>query len=290
MAIHSLTHLVDGIPAEVVPVTNRGLAYADGVFETILYHGLRPVLWRQHYDRLMLGCEKLTLQTPPDQEQQLLDQCKLLLEANPRATSIIKIMVIRGGQGRGYRTASDARVQTILSVYPVPDYPLASYREGIKLWLCQTRLSINAQLAGIKHLARLEQVLASMEFNDAEYQEGLMLDPDHRVIEGTRSNIFLELEGQLVTPALDHSGVAGVMRGFILGCQDQLDISVSAEPVALEQLTRVTGAFVCNSVFGIWPIRTIRLGVDKMVNFPPGKITRLVQNHVFQTLGVGVSL
>ena len=290
MAIHPHTHLVDGIPAEVVPVTNRGLAYADGVFETIRFRGERPVLWRSHYARLVLGCERLRLQIPPDLERQLLDQCKQLINANPLPACIIKIMVTRSGSGRGYRPASDAGVQIIHSLYPLPEYPAEYYHEGVDLWLCQTRLSLNPQFAGIKHLARLEQVLASLEFDDAKYQEGLMLDPDDRIIEGTRSNLFLELDGQLVTPATYHSGVTGVMRGFILDCQDQLGISTRIEEVTLAHLAEATAAFVCNSVFGIWPVRIVHQGDDGMINFSPGDMTRALQQHVFQTLGVGVSL
>lgn len=290
MANRPLTHLVDGIPADVVSISNRGLAYSDGLFETILFRGITPVLWPQHFARLMLGCEKLALRLPANPEQLLLGQCEQLLHANPLAASVIKILVTRSGIGRGYRPSPDAGVQTLLSLHPAPRYPTLNYSEGVNLWLCATRLAANPQFAGIKHLARLEQVMASMEFADPQYQEGLMLDQDNRVIECTRSNIFLEMDGRLVTPALNEAGVAGVMRTTILERGHQLGIGVMVEPVALEQLTQAQAGFVCNSVYGIWPIRTLRLGDDKMIRWQQGRITRLLQNHLFQTLQLGVYL
>jgi 4-amino-4-deoxychorismate lyase len=290
MVNHPVKHLVDGVPADTVPVSNRGLAYGDGLFETVLFRGHTPVLWELHYERLVLGCKKLALDLPANQEQQLLAHCGQLLEENNPLSSIIKIMVIRNSNGRGYRPSPTAGVQTIISLYPAPDYPERWYTEGVNLWACQTRLSVNSQFAGIKHLARLEQVMASMEFSESEYQEGLMFDTDLKVIECTRSNIFFEIGDHLITPALDHAGVEGTMRAAILDCEKQLGIRISVQPVNLGDLVKAHGGFVCNSAYGIWPVRAVHLAEDKMLSWQQGSMTKMLQNHFYQTLELGVCL
>jgi 4-amino-4-deoxychorismate lyase len=137
--------------------------------------------------------------------------------------------------------------------------------------LCQTRLPHSPRLAGLKHLSRLEQVLASAEL-PAHCQEGLMLDVSGRLIEGTTSNLFLVLDDQLLTPRLDNCGVAGVVRRQILEYCAQWGIAAAERPLTLEQLYRAGEVFLTSSLSGIRPV--VRVGcVGKEI----GAVTQRLQ-------------
>jgi len=286
-----VTHLVDGQPNDSLPVTNRGLAYGDGVFETILFNKLEPVLWHEHLERMSHACEVLGLNLPNDVGPEWLRLCVQLLEQSQQNKAVIKIMIIRGSGERGYRSLPDATMHSIISMHPAPEPAPDSYVEGMKLWVCESRLSRNPLLAGMKHLNRLEQVMASREWPDDSFHEGLMLDVAGNVIECTRSNIFFVQDNDdLVTPALDYAGVAGVMRGFLINHAQRLNLSVTTKTLTLQDIGQVREVFVCNSVVGIYPVAKLCLNRDEVICWPPGRVTRSLQESILTELNTGMHL
>ncbi|MDZ7686548.1 MAG: aminotransferase class IV [Gammaproteobacteria bacterium] len=155
----------------------------------------------------------------------------------------------------------------------------AAAEDGIAVRVCLTRLAINPRVAGIKHLNRLEQVLASAELGDAV--EGLMLDIDGNVVEGTRSNLFASLAGQWATPLVDRCGVAGVMREYLIDRTGADEVRLS-----INGLRAATELFVCNSVFGIYPVTQVDPGEGECLEFPVGEATRELQAKVRSVLGL----
>jgi 4-amino-4-deoxychorismate lyase len=121
---------------------------------------------------------------------------------------------------------------------------------------CRTRLGRNPRLAGIKHLNRLEQVLARSEQDPAECAEGLMLDDEDRVIEGIMSNLFMRRGRLLTTPDLSACGVAGIMRELVLEAAAELEgLEPRVGAVGIHDLASADECFLTNSLIGIWPIR-----------------------------------
>lgn len=258
--------LVNGIPQTQLALTDRALSYGDGLFETVrLYQG-RPIFLTKHLMRLQLGCERLGIECQMDLLQKEIAQ----LENQFNAFGVLKIIVSRGSGGRGYRPAqSTTRATThattdddtaelinnqttrILTLHSLPDYTEVLSQGGINTFLCTQRLGFQPALAGIKHLNRLEQVMASLEWPSEDYFEGIMLDLDGYVIEGTKSNIFFAEGGKLFTPELSRCGVNGVLRQALLEhFKDQLTI----EACALSRLITADEVFVGNSVFGVLPV------------------------------------
>ena len=232
---------------------DRGLNYGDGLFETMLVQDGKACFWPQHWARLVEGCQRLKI--PATDEAAVLDAARDALTG--RQEGVLKLVLTRGTGGRGYRPPDQPRPWLGISVYDRPDYPETWYEEGIFARVCSTRLGHNPQLAGIKHLNRLEQVMARSEWQD-EYQEGLMLDTDNRVIEGVMSNLFLISGDMLVTPELDRCGVRGVLRDRILNWAMQSGTSHKIEPeIFLDQVYAADAVFMCNSVIGIWPLRRL---------------------------------
>lgn len=246
--------LIDGRLGRAVSVADRGLHYGDGLFETL------PILdgnvrhWERHLERLRLGCARLGMACPEDT---LLSADLDLLRAGVDH-GVLKLIVTRGVGERGFRPPDPAKPTRIFARHPWRSYPPALYRSGIVARVCATRLSRNPVLAGIKHLNRLEQVLARREWADPEVHEGLMLDTGGRVIEGTMTNLFLARAGRLVTPDLSECGVLGIMRGLVIEAAGRARLETEIRAVDLAELYTAEGAFVCNSLVGIWPIRELQ--------------------------------
>jgi 4-amino-4-deoxychorismate lyase len=243
--------LINGKPGSVIDALDRGLQYGDGLFETLAVKQERPQLWERHMERLLDGCRRLHLPT--------FDPTLLRAETDAlcagAARAVLKIVLTRGPGARGYRIDPEATGTRILTLSAAPDYPVHYYRDGVAVRLCTTRLGCNPLLAGIKHLNRLEQVLARAEWDDADIAEGLMCDARGRVIEGIMSNLFIVTDGALVTPWLGECGVAGVMQGSILDWAHANGLPVTERPLAPADIKTADEAFLCNSLIGVWPVR-----------------------------------
>ena len=267
---------VDGQPEGSVPLKDRGLAYGDGLFETIAVKAGQPVLLERHLQRLQEGCRRLAFAA-----DHTLIRSEMLAYAAALGDGVLKLILTRGDSLRGYGFNPGAPVRRILQGSAPASYPHAHGADGIRLFPCATRLAEQPLLAGIKHLNRLEQVIARAEWQDAEHAEGLMLDMSGRVIEGVFSNLFLVRNGLLRTADLRRCGVAGVMRAEILAQAQSLGIPVAVADISLEQLQQADEVFVCNSVYGIWPVR----GYAAM-SWPVGPLTRKLQGIVRALLDI----
>ncbi|MFK3774896.1 aminodeoxychorismate lyase [Pseudomonas sp. NPDC089406] len=258
---------VDGQPASALNLQNRGLAYGDGLFETIAVRGGRPSLLALHLERLALGCQRLGLEADIT-----LVEDELHRYASQLGEGVAKLILTRGDSLRGYAPAAGVPARRILQGSPLPAYPQANAETGIRLFPCQTRLAQQPLLAGLKHLNRLEQVLARAEWQDSACAEGLMRDTDGRLIEGVYSNLFLVRDGVLLTADLSRCGVAGVMRAALLQQAPLLGIGVQVRDLVLEDLQQADEVFVCNSVYGIWPVREFGA-----LDWPAGPLTLKLQ-------------
>lgn len=260
---------VDGQPADSLSLKDRGLAYGDGLFETIAVRAGKPSLLELHLQRLALGCQRLAISIDLP-----LVRDELLRFASQLGDGVAKLIVTRGDSQRGYAPGVGAAARRILQGSPLPQYPAVNAEQGVRLFACQTRLAEQPLLAGLKHLNRLEQVLARAEWQDAEHAEGLVCDSHGRVIEGVYSNLFMVRGGVLQTPELSRCGVAGVMRGALLAQAPALGISVQVSDLALADLEQAEEVFLCNSVYGIWPV--LECSALKL-NWPAGPLTRKLQ-------------
>lgn len=245
--------LINGKPGSGVDVLDRGLQYGDGLFETMAVKQGRPQLWERHMERLLGGCRRLRLPAP--------DASLLRTEADAlcagAARAVLKIVLTRGPGTRGYRIDPGGTGTRILMLSAAADYPVHYYRDGVAVRLCTTRLACNPALAGIKHLNRLEQVLARAEWVDADIAEGLMCDARGRVIEGIMSNLFIVRAGILATPWLGECGVAGVMQGSILEWARASGLPVQERPLTPADIKGADEAFLSNSLIGVWPVRRL---------------------------------
>jgi 4-amino-4-deoxychorismate lyase len=261
--------VINGEAVDCISSADRGLSYGDGVFETLAVEQGVPRFWQRHMTRLLAGCRRLLISDVDT--GRLFEEAGALLAGEGRC--VLKIVITRGIGGRGYGPAGCGQPTRILQRHVAPALPDAHYREGVRVRLCDSRLSRNPRLAGIKHLNRLEQVLARSEWDDPDIQEGLVLDVDGRLVEGTMSNVFLLAKGRLLTPVLSHCGVAGIMRSVVMEQARQLGLPVQAMAVSPDDLAQADEVFLTNSLIGIWPVRRIDAR-----DYSVGPVTRQLQD------------
>ena len=260
--------LINGEPGDSIAVSDRGLHYGDGLFETLAVSQGVCEFWDRHMQRLMQGCARLRIPAP---DPTLLEaEAARLTQAQTHA--VLKIIVTRGTGGPGYQAPASVQPTRILLLSDWPERSAENAASGVQLRICQQRLSRNPTLAGLKHLNRLEQVLARSEWNTPEIAEGLMLDEQDQIIEGTFTNVFLVERGKIVTPPVDLCGVAGILRGLIFELAAANDIACQEQRVTRDRLHNADEIFITNSLIGIWPVRAV-----EEQHFHPGPLTRRVQ-------------
>jgi len=242
--------LVNGIPGNTISIRDRGLLYGDGVFRTLRAAQGKALHWPLHYLKLQHDCAALGIDCPD--EALLCAELDKVLAQHP--DGVVKLIITRGEGARGYAPSAGAEPTRIWDFSPVPDYPGEWAAQGIKARVCSLRLSPQPRLACVKHLNRLENVLAAAEWSNSEIAEGLLLDADGNVIEGTRSNLFLVSQGKLITPDLSRCGVAGIQHGRVMAWALQHGITLQVRDIALDEVLYADELFVVNSIIGLLPI------------------------------------
>jgi len=237
--------LLDGKEFAGFDRIHRGLAYGDGLFETMRVSAGSVALWPHHVARLANGCARLGMDSP---DEMLLASERDRL-AEEQAESVLKLLVWRDAKSWGYDSAASRAIHrcwTSAALPPPDEAPL-------RVRWCDLRVARQPRLAGIKSLNRLEQVLARAEWSGSEWDEGLLLDGAGHVVGATAGNVFAVIDGSLVTPALDECGVAGVFRGWML----EADGSIGIRAILRADIERASEVFVTNAVRGIRPIAAI---------------------------------
>lgn len=266
--------LVNGKPSDLISIRDRGLLYGDGIFETILCENGEPPLLDYHLQRFSHGCQRLNLVT--QNKNVIAEEIRALADGE---SCVIKLILTRGVRDRGYAyDACDLTYTRIIDKNPLPDSNVEYALNGINLTLCQHQIPHNKKLAGIKHLNRLDQIIGRSEC-PAGYQEAAMMDSNGYLVEGTMSNIFMLADGIWHTPGLEHCGINGVMREFIIRHANDLDIITNVEDIMPEDMQNADALFVCNSIIGIWPVA--RYNEKKyLVHADVKRIQQYLHNHV----------
>lgn len=249
---------VNGVVDAQISPLDRGFAYGDGVFETCKMHDAKIPLWRFHKERMLKSCEKLWIPVPIDLLENQLKNLISKLSISDTKNAVVKITVTRGQGGRGYRLPDSVEPTIVIGIFPAPQYPATYFSEGVAVKICTQRLSCNPSLAGLKHLNRLEQVLARAEWQDESIAEGIVFDTKDNLIEAVFSNIFLVKNNEFFTPDLSEAGVAGVLRRLIIETiAPQAGLKVQIKALSLSDLMSADEIFLCNSLYGIWPVAQI---------------------------------
>ncbi len=258
-------HRLDGLAVEAIPADDRGVLYGDGVFRTLRIDDGRPWAFEQQVATLQRDAARLQLPLQANLARAIRDDIAALAGAD---SGVLRITLTRGSGRRGYAAPAAPQPRRLAT--------FTSGRAGLgnavgrSLGVAATPVSVSPVLAGVKHLGRLDQVLAAAEVMPESVFDRLMLDPDGHLVCGTRCNLFLRFGETLRTPAVDRAGVAGVMRARIMGGQfadaHASLVQVEAMSLGVDALTDADEIFVTNSVFGVQAIARV-VGRDGQVLF-----------------------
>lgn len=222
---------------------DRGLHYGDGLFESVRVVCGRAPLWNGHLERLLAGCARLQLPAP--------DPARLWRRVRAATLGLdeaaVKLLWTAGSGPRGYARPPQPQPRLLVQAAPLPAAPA----EGLRLRWCTTRLAMQPALAGLKHLNRLEQVLARAEWQEG-FDEGLMLDMQGRVVAATSANLYARIDGHWCTPPVDRCGVAGVARRWLLGVAGAQVRELSPPEVESAQ-----ALLLCNALRGPRSVATL---------------------------------
>jgi 4-amino-4-deoxychorismate lyase len=232
-----------------LPTDDRLLLFGYGLFETILITSSGPKLLRLHWQRMNEGAKLLRLSLPDFSVwAQKIDNFLLTLSLTPPFA--IRVTLSGGVPARNYPS------RLLLQNRSFP-YTALQYENGICLHLLSFSRNEFSPLNKIKSVNYLENILAKEEalLNNAD--EGLWLNSQKYLVEGTMSNIFFVSKQTLYTPSLACGCLPGTRRSIILELAAKLRIPVFEGYFTQEDLLLAEEVFVTNALMGIMPVQKI---------------------------------
>jgi 4-amino-4-deoxychorismate lyase len=248
---------VDGRPCRALPLPDRGLQFGDGLFETLLLRDGRPLFEALHLERLRRGLAALDFPACGEESAAHIASACAAIAAKGWEWASLRITVTRGGGPRGYAPPADPAPRFIVSAAPLSRdgatmLPAASVAASGIRWSTQPRL------AGIKHLNRLDQVLAAAEAAKRGVDEVLMLDQPGRPLSMSAGNLFAVFGDRIVTPPLSDCGIAGTRRRLVMEqWAPAIGLAVEESHLTMAELHRSDEIFFSNSLVALRPVRSL---------------------------------
>ena len=272
-----LKMLINGNETHYIDATDRGFQYGDGIFETIALRNGHVYLWEKHLARMSAACQRLLLPMPDT--KLLRSETQSLVKGVDNG--IIKIILTRGVGERGLLYPNPTNPTRVLILYDNNQYLRENWMLGVNTRICSTILGQNSVLAGIKHLNRLEHIIARNEWHDSSILEGILLNQDGLVIEGTSTNIFIVTSGKIVTPLLDQCGVDGIMRNVVIEFLQSKNQACIIANISETDIYHADEIFLTNSIVGVWPVKKVNT-----VDFGVGPVTNMLVRELLPNLGI----
>jgi|TARA_B100000959_G_scaffold220042_1_gene232485 aminodeoxychorismate lyase len=248
----------------MVPVTDRGWLYGDGLFDTMRLFEGKPFLWHPHVDRLLQGAALMLIRIPFSKAD-LATVVGHLMELNEFYDGVLRIQLSRAGKKRGYAPSNASGENLLVSLHPLPNIETIS-PNGFRLVLSTQVIPSKSYFAGIKSTNRLPQVMAAAEAEAADADDALLLNSNGQVVSATAGNLFWIENETVCTPPLESGCLPGVTRQFILEMCPKLDLQVAEKNINTMDLPTKDGIFITNSVHGV---RIAKLLLNQRLQLSP---------------------
>jgi len=244
-----------------MPLPDRGLEFGDGLFETLLVADGRALYPDLHLQRLERGLEILGFPRCLGQVESCLDVATSGIAQQHWSWASLRLTVSRGGGPRGYAPPASPRPRILAQASPL-HRECRTLQPPARLVQAAIRLPWQPALAGIKHLNRLEQVLAAHEGRRRDADEVLVLDSFESLAGVAAGSLFLRLGDKLSTPKLDGCGVAGTRRELVMQrWASAVGLEVAEARLTIDDLARADEVFYSNALCGLRPVAA----VDRLV-------------------------
>ena len=260
-----------------ISILDRGFCYGDGLFETLRASNGQIFYIQQHIDRLFDSLQQVLIELPMTRLE-LTKAVKETLARNKYKNAIIRLMVTRGDTESNIQIDSKIHPTLVINIRPFTPLPKVAYKKGIRVMLFQERANlVNGLSLRLKSCNYLSNILIKEFSNKKNYTEGIVVDPDFGVTEGTTSNIFIVEQGQIKTPPLSPYVLAGITRQVVLEIARDHKIPFTEEKITADELIYADEVFITNSCIEIVPVTQVNsnfIGLKK-----PGILTRFLHEE-----------
>jgi len=262
------------VPEEqaLVPVTDRGFLYGDGVFETLHAYGLTPFRLRDHLLRMATGFRSMGFEPRPQTKSLSRWITAAVREAGfPEAN--VRLTVTRGTGPRGPSLKGRYRPTVVVMVSLFHRRPEKHYTQGVSAVLASFRRQESSVVVNLKTTAYIEQVFARREADAAGADEALLLNNSGLLCEGSASNLTLVKRGTVCVPDPKLAGaLPGTAQLAAIEVAEKLRIPVCRTALGPWDLRECDEAFLSGSLRELTPL--VRVDGQLIGNGRPGPITR----------------
>ena len=237
----------------VVPVSDRGLMYGDGLFETMRVTNGKPFRMAQHLERMVRGADFMRLKMPftPKELQQAAEE---LIEQNHLPDSILRVMVTRGPGERGYSPKGADKPCCVMTLYPAPP---PDFAPEWSLATSSFRIPASDPLSSFKTTSKLVHVMARAEAEEKGADEALLINTNGEVAETASGNLFWVYHDKICTVPTGRGVLPGITRAVILEICQSLGLQTNKRVIKPEGLKNSEGIFITQSALGIVPITSL---------------------------------
>jgi branched-chain amino acid aminotransferase len=241
--------------AAVVPVSDRGFLYGDGLFETLRVFRGRPFRLAQHLERLARGSEFLgiPLPHPPKQLQRFVEE---LVEKNQMADSVLRITLTRGAGERGYTPPLNCTPTLLMALHPAPPLDLQQVAR-CSLITSSYRVPAADALSSFKTANKLPHVMARREAQAGSADEALMLNTNGEVAEAAGANLFWIYRDKVCTIPTGRGVLPGITRAVVLEICQGLNLPTNKRVIKPNALPECDALFLTQSVHGIVAVASL---------------------------------
>ncbi len=248
---------LDGESCTALPLPDRGLDFGDGLFETLLLCEGRPLYPELHWQRLEQGLGRLDFPDVSTIAHAYVERVSGEIQGWHWPWAALRLTVTRGEGPRGYLPPAVQQPRILITATAL-DRDCRQIMAPANLSVSSVRWSTQPLLAGIKHLNRLEQVMAARQSAAQGADDSLMLDESGRVISATAGNLFIHAAGGLLTPRLDRCGIAGTRRRLLLErWAEHCGLEAREAELVLDDVLAAEEVFVSNSLVSLRPVARI---------------------------------
>lgn len=246
-----------------VSALDHGMTVGDGVFETVKVVEGVPFALQRHLDRLSRSAAGLGLPAP-DHEAVRGASASVLAQLENPPLARMRITYTGGIAPLGSERDEGASPTLMVACVPVVPYPQTT-SVAVVPW----RRNERGAIAGLKSTSYAENVVALARARGAGASEALLADTQDRLSEGTGSNVFVVVDGQLFTPSLATGCLAGITRALVLEWTDaaeaELDMGV---------LDRAEEIFLTSSIRDVQAVEAVVFDDGRRRELPaPGPVT-----------------
>ena len=274
--------IVNARQQQLVKIADRGFQYGDGCFTTMAFRNGRIEFFDAHIERLKWACKTLYINFTKWSE---LDSC-IRDSLTSSSDCVVKVMITRGEGGRGYSPEGAVNPCFIITHHCIPSHYTCWQTQGISLAISPITLACQPLLAGIKHLNRLEQVLVKQELSKTHYDDVVVCDTQHNIIESSVGNLFWYKDNAFYTADLSGSGVEGVMRNQIIRVIQQNRQLCHVVQQDVSVLFSAHEVFICNSLMKLVPVVSLFNPVNQQHKYYPVDQTKQLQHHIQQLINL----